>query len=120
MSNYGENRLQGQTRMSSLHWLNQQILSLSRLSQMDLTKWPYVLPSSLSKNSALFILLSILSVRVNHATLFPLAYSIHGFGESDSVWKVNLEMKNPFHFNRPTQPEDFLGRRTIVEQMVED
>src|SRR5258706_3039101 len=29
-------------------------------------------------------------------------------------------MRNPFHFNRPTPPEDFLGRHTIVEQMVDD
>src|SRR5690242_18193299 len=33
---------------------------------------------------------------------------------------MNPEMKNPFHFNRPTRPEDFLGRWAIVEQMVDD
>ena len=34
--------------------------------------------------------------------------------------KVSPEMKNPFHFNRPTRPEDFLGRWAIVEQIVDD
>ncbi len=29
-------------------------------------------------------------------------------------------MRNPFHFNGPTQPEDFLGRRVIVEKIADD
>src|SRR6266496_2641356 len=29
-------------------------------------------------------------------------------------------MENPFHFNRPTHPENFLGRQAIVEQIVND
>ncbi len=27
---------------------------------------------------------------------------------------------NPFHFNRPTLPEDFIRRRSVLEQMVDD
>jgi len=29
-------------------------------------------------------------------------------------------MKNPFHFNRPTRPENFVGRQAIVEQIADD
>jgi ABC-type uncharacterized transport system fused permease/ATPase subunit len=28
-------------------------------------------------------------------------------------------MSNPFHYNRPTRPEDFLGRHAIVSKIAD-
>src|SRR6266581_3258292 len=41
---------------------------------------------------------------------------------ANSTWigRVSSKMRNPFHFNRPTLPEDFLGRHAVVEQIADD
>src|SRR5438552_986995 len=36
------------------------------------------------------------------------------------IGRVKLMSKNPFHFNRPTRPEDFIERYPTIEQIAND